>query len=140
MDSLSDKIEFKYSKLQSDVDDPTEDWQLLLRVTARFSIWIRGKIFFDEPDFPVVEFAEQAKQWALNGGNFSYVSMETDENPMISFHQAGGDKISISALASAFEVDAPLNAPTVLREIEGFIRCLGEDVKSKLGIDVARIF
>ena len=78
MDSLSDKIEFKYSKLQSDVDDPTEDWQLLLRVTARFSIWIRGKIFFDEPDFPVVEFAEQAKQWALNGGNFSYVSDITE--------------------------------------------------------------
>ena len=139
MDILSNKIEFKYADLQSNVDDPMEDWQLLLRITARFSIEIGGEMFFDEPDFPVLEFAEQAKKWSSDGDSFAYHSMETDENPMIAFDPVGEGEVSINALDSLFNIDIPLSSKTVQREIKRFISRLGEDVKTKLGINVARI-
>lgn len=139
MDGLSNKIEFKYSELKSEVDDPNEDWQLLLRVTANFTIEVAGQTFFDEKDFPVVEFAEQANKWAAGGGNFSYVSMETDENPMISFNMISEETLLISAVDSEREIDEPLDAEIVRHALSNFITRLSNDVRDDLRIDINAI-
>ena len=51
-----------------------------------FRIVINGKLFFSEPNFPVFEFLLSAKKWeSMNSVSFEYNSIETEDNPLISF-------------------------------------------------------
>lgn len=57
----------------------------LLDDCASFSICINDKEFFHEPDFPVLEFLREIALWADKEDNMYYNSIETDDNPLISF-------------------------------------------------------
>lgn len=57
----------------------------LLDDCATFSICINDKEFFHEPDFPVLEFLREVALWADKEGSMYYNSIETDDNPLISF-------------------------------------------------------
>jgi hypothetical protein len=62
MDSLPE-VKFEFGSLMSTVDDFGSEWQPLPRITSDFKIHIRGRKFYSESDFPVVEFASQAGRW-----------------------------------------------------------------------------
>ena len=57
----------------------------LLDDCALFSICINDKEFFHESDFPVLEFLREVALWADKEGSMYYSSIETDDNPLISF-------------------------------------------------------
>lgn len=57
----------------------------LLDVCASFSICINDKEFFHEPDFPILEFLKEVALWAGKEGSMYYNSIETDDNPLVSF-------------------------------------------------------
>lgn len=58
----------------------------LIRYEVDFKILINKKLFFEEQSFPLLEFLYFANQWKkLGNGSFEYVSIETDDNPLISF-------------------------------------------------------
>ena len=57
----------------------------LLDDCALFSICINDKEFFHEPDFPILEFLREVALWADKEGSMYYNSIETDDNPLISF-------------------------------------------------------
>ena len=57
----------------------------LLDDCASFSICINDKEFFHEPDFPVLEFLREIALWTDKESSMYYNSIETDDNPIISF-------------------------------------------------------
>ena len=57
----------------------------LLDDCVSFSICINDKEFFHEPDFPILEFLREVALWADKEGSMYYNSIETDDNPLISF-------------------------------------------------------
>jgi hypothetical protein len=74
--------------LVSTVDDHSQSWQLLLRVVSHIRILIDGKEFYEESEFPIVEFCAQAAAWLITGEeSFLYVSMESDEDPLLGFRR-----------------------------------------------------
>jgi hypothetical protein len=60
MDGVSRKIEISVDDLVSTVDDHSQSWQLLLRVVSHIRILIDGEEFYEESEFPIVEFCAQA--------------------------------------------------------------------------------
>lgn len=56
----------------------------LLKEECYFSIIIDGKVFFEEPYFPIFEFLYAYINWDKTS-NFQYITLETDDNPLISF-------------------------------------------------------
>lgn len=62
----------------------------LIQVEALFRIVIDEMVFFEEPNFPIYEFLYAARKWIKQGNEtFEYVSVETEENPLISFLYEG---------------------------------------------------
>ena len=132
-------VAFIYSHLRSDVDDSSEEWQILLRVTADFQILYRGNIFYEEVEFPVIEFADQARKWIVEGGCFEYHSMETDDNPMIYFSVFPGDELMMGAVGANTKMYDTLKRSAVRDAISEFIIQLEKDVMEKFGIDIKSV-
>lgn len=61
----------------------------MLKIECEFSIAIDNEIFFEEPLFPILEFLHYYANWKDENQslskNFNYSSMETEDNPLISF-------------------------------------------------------
>lgn len=65
----------------------------LIQVEALFRIVINGMVFFEEPNFPVYEFLHAVKKWInkQEKEKFEYISVETEDNPLICFlYEDGG--------------------------------------------------
>lgn len=65
----------------------------ILGVVADFQIVINGDLYFDEPEFPILEFLEQAVCWAnssISDKPLVYNSVETDDNPLITVNEYNG--------------------------------------------------
>lgn len=96
-------------------------------------------MIFDDPDFLVVDFAEKAKKWTMDRGDFTYISMEADENPMISFNVVSEEKLSIRTFDVELETDELLDVGSVYHAMRAFIARLSGNVKTDFGIDLSRI-
>lgn len=60
----------------------------ILKNEGAFQIKINGALYFDDPNFSVEEFLLYVDKWLLNEDktqNMCYLSVDTDENPLISF-------------------------------------------------------
>lgn len=58
----------------------------LIEYEVNFKILIDGRLFFEEPNFPLLEFLFFVKEWKNhNHASFEYVSIETEDNPLICF-------------------------------------------------------
>ena len=68
----------------------------LLQIECYFCIKINGKIFYEQPLFPLLEFIYFYKTWGGNADeNFIYNTIESEDNPMISIEKfASGWKIN----------------------------------------------
>ena len=77
----------------------------MLEYEVDYSIIIDGKTFFYEPNFPVLEFIYQVKEWKNSQpDSFEYNSLETDDNPLITFKYNNG-LFSISSPWQKFQCD-----------------------------------
>lgn len=58
----------------------------LLKFEVDFNIIINDNIFFSEPNFPIFEFIYFVNKWEIQKHiPFEYISIETNDNPLISF-------------------------------------------------------
>ncbi len=79
-------IEFNVDSIQKDIKCIPKKYPKLTEYEVDFSIIINGQLFFDEPNFPVLEFLHFVNIWKDKGNHsFEYISIETEENPLISF-------------------------------------------------------
>lgn len=73
----------------------------IIQYEFNFKIIIDNKLYFEEEKFPLFEFLKVANDWKKRGtGSFEYVSIETDDNPLISF-------ISQDKLNNLFLINSP---------------------------------
>lgn len=79
-------IEFNAISAQKAIKRIPKDYPKLTKYEADFRIIVNGKVFFHEPNFPLLEFLHSVNDWRNQGvGSLEYVSIETEDNPLISF-------------------------------------------------------
>lgn len=79
-------IEFYAVPKQKAIKRAPERYPKLTEYEADFKIIVNGRVFFHEPDFPLLEFLRFADKWKNQStGTFEYISIETEDNPLISF-------------------------------------------------------
>lgn len=87
-DDDRDPLTFEFERLSL---DPAylDRREVLLDVIGDFRIRVGNVVIFDQPLFPVVEFATALAQWRavkmLTRSPFEYVSAEAEESPLIEF-------------------------------------------------------
>lgn len=137
MDSVSSQVMFSFEHLRSTVDDPKASWQLLLRVTADFVVFIGGRHFYMESDFPVIEFAAHAAEWLRGGGrDFLYVSMESAEEPLLAFYQLTDDQFRAYSPHQMFEMMATVDGEKLRGALMSFNEELSRSVGSELALSI----
>lgn len=60
----------------------------ILKNEGEFQIKVNGTLYFDEPNFSVDEFLLNAERWLTDkdkAQDMRYFSVDTDDNPLISF-------------------------------------------------------
>jgi len=139
MDSIPTKLEFKFQITDFNIDNIEKDWQLILRIVADFEILINGKVFFNEPQFPVVEFAMQAAAWSRNvKENFDYESMESDESPLIWFNSKN-DNYTVGSPWQKYEERNPIEREVLQTSLNNFIEALRKELVSDYEIDISHL-
>lgn len=71
----------------------------ILQITGEFQIVINENLFFKEPYFPILEFLKDALSWVKCSDNLkemAYSSLETEDNPLITFLKKDEDWIIYS--------------------------------------------
>lgn len=66
-----------------------EQYPEILKYEGNFSIEIDNKVFFYDTNFSIFEFLLYTEKWKFDD-DMQYISLETDENPLISFLQKDG--------------------------------------------------
>lgn len=82
----------KYSP-RKNIKDYKNKYPDILYICGEFTIIICDDIYFNEPQFPVIEFLSCLESWVetkVRNSNMNYVSIETEENPLISFVYENG--------------------------------------------------
>lgn len=97
----------------------------LLRYNGAFSIEIGGEILFTEPSFPIFEFLAQANDWLssnLPPETFEYVSLETDDNPLICFQKDTMGRFIICSPWQLFECSHSFSFDEICQALD-ILRC-----------------
>ena len=100
---------------------PPTKYPALLQHNGTFSIVIHDEVFFSEPSFPIFEFLLQANEWLLEKNvskPFEYVSLETDDNPLISFTIGKNNMYHISSPWQIFESNKSFTYKDICQAIE----------------------
>jgi len=131
------QVTFSFDRLRSTVDDPPASWQLLLRVDAEFSVSFDGRDFYKETEFPVVEFGSQAAEWLRHGdGDFLYVSMESEEKPLLGFYREADGRFRLYSPHQVLATVASVNRDDLRRALSALVGQLASRVQSELGLDI----
>jgi hypothetical protein len=135
----NEKIAFDFSALRSTVDDRREHWQLLLRIVAEFSISVRGRLFFSEPEFTVVELATQLAEWTKSpSGDFDFVSMEAEEEPLIAFRVQPNGSYKIRSPWQKFKTEEEFESAELRSAVGRFLNTLTEETR-QLGFEISSL-
>ena len=79
-------IEFNVVSSLENIKRIPKGYPKLINYEVNFRIIVNGKLFFEEPNFPLLEFLHFVNDWKnKNSGSFEYNSIETEDNPLISF-------------------------------------------------------
>ena len=92
----------------------------VLKVNGAFTVTIDGKVYFTEPSFPVYEFLSQANEWVSGEGipdNMEYSSLETDENPLISFSKNTKGTYSLKSPWAEFDCSTDFSLDEIRKAI-----------------------
>jgi hypothetical protein len=98
MSSEGPSVEIAFGPLLQDGGLREPYFNLLLRVVAELKIFASGTGVYTEPEFPVVELAQQLRTWLseLDPDDFEYTTLEAEEAPFIWF-RSGADGWSVGA-------------------------------------------
>ena len=88
-----------------------------------FKILVDGKLFFEEPNFPIYEFLHALSVWIKKEDcSFEYISVETEDNPLISFIYSN-DSWTISSTWQLFECEMAFTKEEILHATKHLIKC-----------------
>jgi hypothetical protein len=112
------KVDFLFSQAYFDVPRIISKWDVIVRYVGQFSILVDNEQVYSDPDFCLVEFALDLAQWCAVstdlGPNFSYTSVESEIEGLVSFTR---DRPGLWSISSVDCVDpSPLVSTNVLRE------------------------
>lgn len=92
------------------------DYVELLKKECYFCIIINNRKFFEEPLFPINEFLYEYMKWDRKG-DFLYNTIESDDNPLISFLKVEDDWI-IDSVWKMFECEDRIDINELTTAIE----------------------
>lgn len=80
-------INFSFENLHTDSPTLTAPHEFLLRIVADFSMWVDDRLLYQEPEFCVVEFAQQVDRWLRESdiNDFEYDAMDAEEPGLVWF-------------------------------------------------------
>ncbi|WP_208591962.1 DUF7878 domain-containing protein [Gracilibacillus suaedae] len=88
MESLSSQIEiyYQFTSAKSDISNQQrKDVSTILNVSARFKLFINSECYFDQEEFPILEFYKYLYNWKIASNKykiiqeFHYYSLEFDD-------------------------------------------------------------
>jgi hypothetical protein len=133
----SPAIEIAFTDIHAD-GPLTEDHQLLLRIDAHLRITIDGRLWFDEPQFPVVELAAAAASWLRKGGDFVFETMEAEESPFMLVRQTMAG-CTVGAAWQKYKEDRLLSCDHIRGSFSHFIGQVQAEVPRSLGVGVRHL-
>jgi hypothetical protein len=137
MDSLSDQVNFAFRDLRSE-GPIQEQWQMLLRIEAAFSLTVRGITVLEDPHFNVVEFASAASKWLRKpSSDFSFRTMDAEERDIVFFRCEGLRRCVGSAWGVADGV--PVDFHELSEGLQRFIAKLAYACQRELHVDIRPI-
>lgn len=152
MDSISEEINIKYI-----LDDNlmiskelliNKNQKLLVDISGDLKIEIDKKIFFNESDILLLEFAKVLKKWVIeieekgyNDCNFVYETMDYDDEPILTFKSLEEGELwlieSPWAIQSRYSANRYLLKKEILIcEINAFLKDFDEKIMEKYSITV----
>lgn len=80
-------IKFSFENLHADSPKLTKPHEFLLRIVADFSMWSDNRLLYEEPEFCVVEFAQQLDDWLKepDAPDFEYDAIDAEEPGLVWF-------------------------------------------------------
>lgn len=111
-------IEFNVVQTDIKIRRKPKSYPKLVEYEADFSILVNGKLFFHEPNFPLLEFLHFVTRKKIeNGGSVDYISIETEENPLISFIYED-DMFTISSPWQLFECETKFSKEQIISALD----------------------
>lgn len=139
MDGISNQISFNFEISNADIPNLTQYWQIVSGVVGDFSITVHDKVLYKEKEFCLVEFAVQATQWlkdaAYTGADFSYTSMESENEGLIRIKK-DNQGWSVSALYQEYQEANSFSFAEISKAINDYVcnleRLLPDNLKDKV--------
>jgi hypothetical protein len=133
------EISFGALRHEGGLRDPYFD--PLLRVVAELEIIASGTVVYAEPDFPVVELAQQLQLWLSRPdppGDFEFTTVEAEETPFIWF-KSGPDGWSLGAAFQQYADGGGHTLAQVRTAALNFVQAVKARVMVELRLDVATV-
>ena len=99
----------------------------ILKNEGEFQIKVNGALYFDEPNFSVDEFLLYAERWLTDkdkAQDMRYFSVDTDDNPLISF-SVNNDRWYIESPWQMFECNDSFTRDELERAVSELKRSVG---------------
>jgi|SRR6056297_46113 len=134
------KIKFQINSV------PNEDQKqyLIAYLEGVFKIFLMEKLFFHSSEILLAELGVSLKKWinnikSGNFGDFHYETMESDENPIISFEYNGKGGFIVKSPWSEFEATEPIGQNELIIEVEAFLERLNLKLNEKCKVKLEEL-
>ena len=114
------------------------DGSILLAFEANLRIEIDDRVWFEEPDFPVLELAVAIHAWRRSGGSLHFDSMEASESPFLTIERLNGD-CRLSAAWQSYPESRLIPGSHVEAAFSTFAVGVLQSVRSQFGVDASTI-
>jgi hypothetical protein len=134
MDSVSHQLSVAFTDLRAE-GALEEQWQVLVRIQAVFSVHTRGVIILYDPYFNIVEFAVAVTKWLHDRtADFSFATIDSEDTDIL-FLRPESDRWRIGS--SWGSVGGVLvDGLELFDELNRFIYRLTLDCRQRLSIDI----
>ena len=140
MDSIPDPTiamiaAFDY-RIEGDLSNPPEVFQLLLYVVADLRLSFHGQTMYEEESFPVVELASALERWKSGPLplSFEFRSMESDCGPLIYFEYSPRG-YRIGSVHQCVKCDEWLEEKALLNLVDAYCHDVRLRTTALLGFD-----
>ena len=120
------------------VDPLPADGSILLAFDANLRIEIDDRVWFEEPDFPVLELAVAVYAWRRSGGSLHFDSMEASESPFLTIERLNDD-CRLYAAWQSYTESRLIPGSGVDAAFSKFADGVFQGVHSQFGVDAWRL-
>ena len=134
------KIEFQIISI------PNEEQKqyFIAYLEGMLNIFLSGKLFLSSSEILIAELGVGLKKWIdkTKSGklfDFHYETMDSDDNPIISFKYNGKDGFLIESPWQEIEASEAISQNGLLREVEDFLEELNVKLKEKCNVKLEEL-